>query len=73
MRKSVLQRILRRVSTRDYAGVLGDMCDGNVAERWAGAVPLEGESRFRRIQGYGQSPVLLDASNKILDQEEAAA
>ena len=58
----------------------GDLCrgvkrwrDGNRAERWAGAVLLEVESRFRHIQGYGQLPLLLNALNKILDQQEAVA
>jgi transposase-like protein len=28
MQQAVSQRMLRRVSTRDYAGVLDDLCDG---------------------------------------------
>jgi hypothetical protein len=28
MQQAVSQRILRRVSTRDYAGVLDDLCEG---------------------------------------------
>ncbi len=58
----------------------GDLCrgvkrwrDGNMAERWAGTVLLEAESRFRRIQGYGQVPVLINALSKTLDQQEAVA
>jgi len=58
----------------------GDLCrgvqrwrNGTMAERWAGAVLLEAESRFRRIQGYGQLPLLLSALNKTLDQQEAVA
>ena len=58
----------------------GDLCrrvtrwrDGNMAQRWAGTVLLEAESRFRRIQAYGQLPVLINALNKTLDQQEAVA
>jgi len=58
----------------------GDLCrgvkrwrDGNMAERWAGAVLLEAESRFRRVQGHRQLPSLLNALNNTLDQQEAVA
>jgi transposase-like protein len=43
MQESVSERILRRVSTRDYAGVLDDLCDGygidksSVSRRWKAA------------------------------------
>ncbi len=43
MREAVSQRILRRVSTRDYAGVLDDVCDGygiqksSVSRHWKAA------------------------------------
>jgi putative transposase len=58
----------------------GDLCrgvkrwrDGNTAQRWAGTVLLEAESRFRRIQAYAQLPVLLSALTSTLDKQEAAA
>jgi putative transposase len=47
--------------------------DGNTAQRWAGTVLLEAESRFRRIQAYAQLPVLLSALTSTLDKQEAAA
>jgi len=43
MQQAVSERILRRVSTRDYAGVLDDLCDGygidksSVSRRWKAA------------------------------------
>ena len=43
MQQAVSQRILRRVSTRDYAGVLDDLCDGygidksSVSRHWKAA------------------------------------
>lgn len=43
MQNAVSERILRRVSTRDYAGVLDDLCDGygidksSVSRRWRAA------------------------------------
>jgi transposase-like protein len=58
----------------------GDLCrgvkrwrDGNMARRWAGTVLLEAETRFHRIQGHGQLPLLINALNKTLDKQEAAA
>ena len=58
----------------------GDLCrrvtrwrDGNMAQRWAGAVLLEAERRFRRIRAYGQLPVLINALTSVLDQQEAVA
>ncbi len=58
----------------------GDLCrgvkrwrGGNMAERRAGAVLLEAENRFGRLQGYGQLPLLLSVLNKTLDQQEAVA
>jgi transposase-like protein len=58
----------------------GDLCrgvkhwrDGNMAQRWAGTVLLEAESRFRRIQAYSQFPVLINALTRTLDKQEAVA
>jgi putative transposase len=58
----------------------GDLCrgvkhwrDGNMAQRWAGTVLLEAESRFRRIQAYSQLPVLINALASVLDKQEAVA
>ena len=58
----------------------GDLCrgvkhwrDGNMAQRWAGTVLLEAETRFRRIQAYSQLPLLINALNQTLDKQEAAA
>ncbi len=58
----------------------GDLCrgvkhwrNGNMAQRWAGTVLLEAETRFRRIQAYGQLPLLINALTNTLDKQEAAA
>ncbi len=58
----------------------GDLCrgvkrwrDGNMAQRWAGTVLLEAETRFRRIQAYSQLPVLINALTSTLDKQEAVA
>jgi transposase-like protein len=58
----------------------GDLCrgvkrwrDGNMAQRWAGTVLLEAETRFRRIQAYGQLPLLINALTSALDKQEAVA
>ena len=58
----------------------GDLCrgvkrwrDGNMAQRWAGTVLLEAETRFRRIQAYGQLPLLINALTSTLDKQEAVA
>jgi putative transposase len=58
----------------------GDLCrgvkrwrDGNMACRWAAAVLLEAQSRFRRIQTYSQLPQLINAMTTLLDRQEAAA
>jgi putative transposase len=58
----------------------GDLCrrvtrwrDGNMAQRWAGTVLLEAETRFRRIQAYGQLPLLINALSQTLDKQEAVA
>ncbi len=44
-----------------------------MAQRWAGAVLLEAEKRFRRIRAYSQLPVLLNALTGVLDKQEAVA
>jgi len=36
MQQAVSERILRRVSTRDYAGVLDDVCDGYGIDKSSG-------------------------------------
>jgi hypothetical protein len=58
----------------------GDLCrgvarwrGGNAAERRTGAVLLEAENHFRRLQGHGQLPLLLSALNRTLDQQETVA
>jgi putative transposase len=58
----------------------GDLCrnvkrwrDGNMARRWAGTVLLEAETHFHRIQGYAQLPLLINALDKTLDEQEAVA
>ena len=38
-----------------------------------GTVLLEAETRFHRIQGYRQLPLLINALRKTLDKQEAAA
>jgi len=51
MQESVSERILRRVSTRDYAGVLDDLCDGygidksSVSRQWK----LASSKRLRQL------------------------
>lgn len=47
--------------------------DGNMAQRWAATVLLEAQSRFRRIRAYSQLPLLINALNRTLDEQEAAA
>jgi hypothetical protein len=39
----------------------------------AASVPLEAQSRFRRIQAYSQLPQLVNAMAALLDRQEAAA
>ena len=58
----------------------GDLCrgvkhwrDANMAQRWAGTVLLEAETRFRRIQAHSQLPLLSNALTSTLDKQEAAA
>jgi len=89
MEQAVSQRILRRVSTPDYAGALDDLCEGygiqksSVSRHWKAASrkqlqemlerPLEAQSHFRRIQAYCQLPQLIHAMATLLDKREAAA
>lgn len=58
----------------------GDLCgrvkrwrDGNMAWRWAGTVLLEAEKHFRRMGGYRELPLLIEALSKHVDNEEAVA
>ena len=59
---------------------VGDGChnvkrwrDANMARRWVGAVLLEAENRFHRVQGYREMPLLITALAKALDTKEAVA
>jgi transposase-like protein len=59
---------------------VGDGCrhvkrwrDANMARRWAGAVLLEAEKRFHRIQGYREMPLLIKALGHTVDTKEAVA
>jgi putative transposase len=59
---------------------VGDGCrnvkrgrDANMARRWVGAVLLDAERRFRRIQGYREMPLLIQALGKAVDMKEAVA
>jgi len=45
----------------------------SMARRWVGAVLLEAEERFHRIQGYREMPLLITALGKAVDVKEAAA
>jgi putative transposase len=57
MEESMAQRILRRVSTRDYAGVLDDVCDGygiqksSVSRRWKAASSQQLKQMLERPLG----------------------
>lgn len=44
-----------------------------ITRRWGGTVLLEPEKRFHRIQGYRQLPLLIEASAKTVDNQEAVA
>jgi len=59
---------------------VGDGCrnvkrwrDANMARRWVGAVLLDAETRFHRIQGYREMPLLITALGKAVDTKEAVA
>ena len=47
--------------------------DANMVRRWVGAVLLETEKRFHRIQGYREMPLLIRALGKAVDTKEAVA
>jgi transposase-like protein len=57
MQEAVSQRILRRVSTRDYAGVLEDVCDGygidksSVSRHWKAASRQQLQEMLERPLG----------------------
>jgi len=57
MEESISQRILRRVSTRDYAGVLDDVCDGygiqksSVSRHWKAASSQQLKEMLERPLG----------------------
>lgn len=57
MEKSVSQRIVRGVSTRDYEGVIDDVCDGygiqksSVSRRWKAATARELQAMMERPLG----------------------
>lgn len=60
--------------------VAGELCrnvkrwrGANMAMRWAGAVLIETESRFHRIQGYREMPMLSAALKRMVDTKEAVA
>lgn len=59
---------------------VGDGCrnvkrwrDANMVRRWVGAVLLEAEKRFHRIQGYREMPLLIKALGQTVDTKEAVA
>jgi transposase-like protein len=59
---------------------VGDGCrnvkrwrDANMARRWVGAVLLDAERRFHRIQGYREIPLLIEALGEAVDTKEAVA
>ncbi len=47
--------------------------DANMVRRWVGAVLLEAEKRFHRIQGYREMPLLIKALGQAVDTKEAVA
>lgn len=47
--------------------------DANMAWRWAGTVLQEAERRFRRIRGFRAMPMLLNALNKVVAENQDVA
>jgi putative transposase len=67
MEQAVSERILRRVSTRDYAGVIDDLCDGygieksSVSRQWKAASARELKQLLERpLHGLDLCVILLD-------------
>lgn len=67
MQGSIVQRVLRGVSTRDYAGVIDDVCDGygieksSVSRHWKAATSEELAALMeRRLDGLELSVVMID-------------
>jgi transposase-like protein len=67
MQGSIVQRVLRGVSTRDYAGVIDDVCDGygieksSVSRHWKAATTEELTALLeRRLDGIELSVIMID-------------
>src|SRR4030042_6514084 len=67
MEQAVSERILRRVSTRDYAGVIDDLCDGygieksSVSRQWKAASVKELKQLLERpLDGLDLCVILLE-------------
>lgn len=67
MRDSVTERVLRGVSTRNYAGVIDDLCDGygieksSVSRHWKAATTGELASLMeRRVEGLDLAVIMVD-------------
>lgn len=67
MAQAVQEKVLRRVSTRDYEGVIGDICDGygidksSVSRHWTAASAQQlKEMLERNISDLGIAVILLD-------------
>lgn len=67
MKGSVVQRVLRGVSTRDYAGAIDDVCDGygidksSVSRHWKAATAQELASLLeRRLDGLELPVIMID-------------
>ena len=68
------------MAIRQVRRLLGNGCrnvkrwrNANVVRRWVSAVLLDAESRFHRIQGYREIPLLIKALGKAIDTQEAVA
>ena len=76
-----LHRTLCRTNSIESAfSLMDDLChnvkrwrNANMAWRWAGTVLLEAENRFRRVRGFREIPMLVDALNKTVDADQDVA
>jgi len=57
----------------DLCGNVKRWRNANMAWRWGGTVLQEAEKRFRRVRGYRQVPILVEALSKTVDSKEAVA
>jgi transposase-like protein len=60
-------------TTRDRCGNVKHWKTSDMAMRWAGTMLLEAESRFHRVKGFRQMPILVNAIRPVVDRQEARA